>query len=185
VLPWVAFNLYEYQWLWPIARGTAGGPTTNNPGLVRHFVELLHTAAIAVIGSLWLQIWPLQNNFSTTDLRPPTVIAAAGGVALVAALWSGGLLRERRRLAFWAGVTFVSFLSVFLVLLANASSVGGAPDFVARYFVAFGAAYAAFVGTAVAGISDSRPWLVRGCSCGVALVLAWLMLDLAYPGLVG
>jgi MFS family permease len=186
VLPWVAFNLYEYQWLWPIAGGTANaGPTTNNPGLVRHFVELLHTAALGVIGSLWLQIWPLQSNLTTTDLRPPGVIAFAGVAALVAALWSGGLLRERRRLAFWAGVTVVSFLSVFVVLLANATSVGGAPDFVARYFVAFGAAYAAFVGTAVAGISDSRPWIVRGCSCGVALVLVWLMLDIAYPGVVG
>jgi hypothetical protein len=100
-------------------------------------------------------------------------------------LYSGELLRERRRLAFWVGVALVSFVSAFLVLLANAISVGGSPDFVARYFVAFAAAYAALVGTAVASMSNSRPWLVRGCACALALVLWWQMLDTAYPSWVG
>jgi 4-amino-4-deoxy-L-arabinose transferase-like glycosyltransferase len=188
-LPWVTFNLYEYHWLWPIVRGGdgggAGGAVTGDPGLYRHFIELMHAGVLGVMGGLWLQIWPVQNLFVATDLRPAAVIAFAGGAALVAGLWSGSLLRERRRLAFWAGVMLVSFLGVFVVLLANASSAHGPPDFVARYFVAFAAAYAAFVGTAVGSISDSRPWVARACSCGVGLVLAWMMLDVAYPGVVG
>jgi 4-amino-4-deoxy-L-arabinose transferase-like glycosyltransferase len=189
VAPWVVFNLHEYRWFWPIVRGGDGGASagavTGDPGLYQHAVELLHAAVLGVMGGLWLQIWPVQNLFVATDLRPAAVIAFAGGAALVAALWSGDLLRERRRLAFWAAVMLVSFVGVFVVLLANASSTHGVPDFVARYFVAFAAAYAAFVGTAVAGISESRPWIVRGCSCGVALVLAWMMLDVAYSGVVG
>ena len=75
----------------------------------------------------------------------------------------------------------VSFASVYLVLSANAASVGGTPDFVARYFVAFAAAYAAFAATAVTSVANGRPWLARGCACGLALVLSWQMLDLAYP----
>jgi hypothetical protein len=72
-----------------------------------------------------------------------------------------------------------------VVLLANAVSVGGAPDFVARYFVAFAAAYAALVGTAVASMSSSRPWLVRGFACALALLISWQLLDTAYPSWVG
>jgi hypothetical protein len=70
-------------------------------------------------------------------------------------------------------------------VVANATSVGGAPDFVSRYFAAFSAAYAAFIGTAVASMLGGRPWILRGCACGMALVLGWQMLDLAYPGIVG
>jgi hypothetical protein len=182
LLPWVAFNLYEYSWFWPIGDGaTAGGaPATRNIGLVRHSVELLHSAAMGVFGSLWLQLWP-----GGTDARPSVVIAGAGFAALLVALYSGELLRERRRLAFWAGAAIVSFLGAFTVLLANAISVGGAPDFVGRYFAAFAAAYAAFVATAVASMSPRHVWVVRGCCCGIALALAWQMLDVAYPWAVG
>lgn len=182
LLPWVAFNLYKYSWFWPIGGSVTGGgaPATRNIGLVRHSVELLHSAAMGVFGSLWLQLWP-----GGTDARPSVVIAAAGFAALIVALCSGELLRERRRLGFWAGVAIVSFLGAFIVLLANAISVGGAPDFVGRYFAAFAAAYAAFIATAVASMSSRHPWVVRGCSCGIALALAWQMLDVAYPWAVG
>jgi Dolichyl-phosphate-mannose-protein mannosyltransferase len=185
VAPWVAFNLYEYRWFWPIANAAAGAPSARNFGLIRHSLELLHTAAFGVFGSLWLQIWPLRAGVVTTDLRAPAVIAAAGFLALIVSFANGEILRERRRLAFWAGVALVSFLGAFIVLLANATSVGGQPDFVARYFCAFAAAYAALVGTAVASIGNGRPWLVRGSACALALVLAWQMLDTAYPSIVG
>jgi hypothetical protein len=181
VAPWMTFNLYEYHWFWPISSGPGVGSGSRNFALVHHIVELLYSAAFAVYGSLWLFIWPTL----ATDLRAPPVIACAGLAALIVGLYSGDLLRERRRLAFWVGVALVSFVSAFLVLLANAISVGGAPDFVARYFVAFAAAYAAVVGTAVASMSSSRPWLVRGCACALALVLSWQMLDTAYPSWVG
>ena len=181
VLPWVAFNLYEYSWLWPISTGPAAGPAQRNTALQHHDVELLYSAAFAVYGSLWLHIWPTL----ATDLRAPTVIAFAGAAAVVAGLYSGELLRERRRLAFWIGAALVSFASAFVVLLANAVSVGGAPDFVARYFVAYACAYAAIVGTAVASMARVRPWLVRGSTCAIALVLWWQLLDTAYPSWVG
>ena len=113
------------------------------------------------------------------------MIACAGFAALIVGLYSGELLRERRRLGFWGGVALVSFVSTFVVLLANAASVGGQPDFVARYFVAFAAAYAALIGTAVASMAGSRVWLTRGCVGAVSLGLVWQMLDTAYPWLVG
>jgi hypothetical protein len=184
VAPWVAFNLYEYRWLWPIS--TAGGaPSSQNSGLVRHAIELLYTAGYAVFGSLWLQIWPVHAGAFATDLRPAGVLAIAGGVALVAGAATGDLIRERIRLGFWGAVALVSFLGTFIVLLANAASVGGQPDFVARYFVAFAAAYAALIGTAVASMAGSRLWVGRACVGVVSLGLVWQMLDTAYPWLVG
>ncbi len=186
VSPWIAFNLHEYRWFWPIANsGGTAGPSSRNYTLLRQIVELLHTAAFGVFGSLWLQIWPLRHGVVTTDLRSAAVLAGAGGAALVIGLATGELLRERRRIAFWAACAVVSFAGAFIVLVANATSVGGAPDFVARYFCAFAAAYAALIGTAVASVGVNRPWLVRGGACGLALVLAWLMLDTAYPSFVG
>ena len=185
VAPWMLFNLFEYHWLWPIATAGGGAPATRNWAVVRHLIELLHTAAYGVFGSLWLQIWPEHAGAVTTDLRPPAVIAFTGAAALVIGLHGGALLRERLRLAYWGAVALVSFLGVFIVLLANAASVGGEPDFVARYFVAFAAAYAALVGTAVASMSDGRLWLVRGVSCGLALLLMWQLFDTAYPWAVG
>jgi hypothetical protein len=181
VLPWVAFNLYEYQWFWPISTGPAGAPASHNPALLEHVVELVHSAAFAVYGSLWLYIWPVL----ATDLREPAVIAFAGLAALIVGLSTGELLRERRRLAFWIAAALVSFGSAFVVLLANAVSVGGSPDFVARYFVAYACTYAAIVSTAVASMASGRPWLVRGSACALALVLLWQMLDTAYPSWVG
>jgi hypothetical protein len=181
VLPWVAFNLYEYQWFWPISTGPAAAPASRNTALLEHVVELVYSAAFAVYGSLWLYIWPVL----ATDLRAPAVIAFAGLAALIVGLYSGELLRERRRLAFWIAAALVSFASAFVVLLANAVSVGGSPDFVARYFVAYACAYAAIVGTAVASMASSRPWLVRGSACALALVLFWQLLDTAYPSWVG
>jgi Dolichyl-phosphate-mannose-protein mannosyltransferase len=181
VLPWVAFNLYEYHWLWPISTGPAAAPASRNTALLEHVVELLYSAAFAVYGSLWLHLWPVL----ATDLRTPAVIAFAGLAALVVGLSSGELLRERRRLAFWIAAALVSFASAFAVLLANAVSVGGSPDFVARYFVAYACAYAALVGTAVASMASGRPWLVRGAACAFALVLFWQVLDTAYPSWVG
>lgn len=184
IAPWVAFNLYEYRWLWPIS--TAGGaPSSQNSGLVRHTIELLYTAGYAVFGSLWLQIWPVHAGAFPTDLRPAGVLAIAGGVALVVGAATGDLIRERIRLGFWGAVALVSFLGTFVVLLANAASVGGQPDFVARYFVAFAAAYAALVGTALASLASSRAWLTRALVGAVSLGLAWQMLDTAYPWLVG
>ena len=126
-----------------------------------------------------------SDGGTPADLRPSAVLALATAVALIVALRSGELLRERLRLGYWGAVMLVSFASVYLVLSANAASVGGAPDFVARYFVAFAAAYAAFAGTAVTSVATGRPWLARGCACGLALLLSWQMLDLAYPWLVG
>jgi hypothetical protein len=113
------------------------------------------------------------------------VLAFAGAAALVIGLWTGDAIVERRRLGYWSAVALASFAGTFIVLLANAASVGGVPDFVARYFVAFAAAYAALVGTAVASMASTRPWLIRICSCGVALLLCWMMLDVAYPWAVG
>jgi Dolichyl-phosphate-mannose-protein mannosyltransferase len=185
VSPWVVFNLHEYRWFWPIAGSGAAGPSDRNFTLLRHTIELLHTAAFGVFGSLWLQVWPLRNGVVTTDLRSAAALAGAGFAALVVGLSTGELLRERRRIAFWVACAVVSFVGAFLVLVANATSVGGQPDFVARYFCAFAAAYAALVGTAVASMGVSRPWIVRGGACGLALVLAWLMLDTAYPSIVG
>jgi hypothetical protein len=186
ISPWVLFNLYEYRWLWPIATsgpGTAAAP--RNFALLHRLLELLHAAAFGVFGSLWLQIWPLRNGVVTTDVRAGTVLAAAAFVALIAGLWTGEVLRERRRYAFWVGAALVSFAGAFVVLVGNAASVGGEPDFVARYFCAFAAAYAALTGTAIGSIAANRPWIVRGASCGVALVLAWLMLDIAYGNYAG
>jgi hypothetical protein len=185
VAPWMLFNLYEYHWLWPIAREGGGPAASRNYGVVKHAIELLHTAGFGVFGSLWLQIWPQHAGAVASDVRPPTVLALAGVAALVVGLWTGEAVRERLRLGYWAAVALVSFAGTFIVLVANAASVGGAPDFVARYFVAFAAAYAAFVGTAVASMARTRPWVVRACSCGVALVLCWMLLDVAYPWAVG
>jgi hypothetical protein len=186
VLPWMLFNLFRYHWLWPIAtEGGGASPAARNWGLVRHVAELLHTAGFAVFGSLWLQIWPEHAGAVATDVRPAAVLAFAGAAAVVIALCTGDLLRERRRLGYWGAVALVSFAGVFVVLLANAASVGGVPDFVARYFVGFAAAYAALVGTAIASMTSARAWLARGCSCGVALLLMWMLLDTAYPWAVG
>jgi hypothetical protein len=185
VSPWVAFNLHEYRWFWPISGSGGTAPADRNFTLLRQTIELLHTAAFGVFGSLWLQVWPLRNGVVTTDLRSAAALAGAGGAALVIGLSTGELLRERRRIAFWAACAVVSFVGAFVILVANATSVGGAPDFVARYFCAFAAAYAALVGTAVASVGVGRPWIVRGGACGLALVLAWLMLDTAYPSIVG
>jgi hypothetical protein len=184
VLPWVAFNLREYHWLWPVARdaGSGGGPAVAHSW---RLVELLPLAGVDVFSGLWLQLWPLHDGGTPADSRPSVVIAIAIAVALILALRSGVLLRERLRLGYWVAVMLVSFASVYLVLSANAASVGGTPDFIARYFVAFGAAYAAFAGTAVTLVGAGRPWVTRGCACGLALLLAWQMLDLAYPWLVG
>jgi hypothetical protein len=184
VLPWVAFNLREYHWLWPVARdaGSGGGPAVAHSW---RLVELLPLAGVDVFSGLWLQLWPLHDGGTPADSRPSVVIAIATAVALILALRSGVLLRERLRLGYWVAVMLVSFASVYLVLSANAASVGGTPDFIARYFVAFGAAYAAFAGTAVTLVGAGRPWVTRGCACGLALLLAWQMLDLAYPWLVG
>ncbi len=183
VLPWIAFNLHEYRWFWPIARSAvAGAPAAPHNW---RLVELLPLAGVDVFSGLWLQLWPLHDGGTPADSRPSVVIAIVIAVALILALRSGVLLRERLRLGYWAAVMVVSFASVYLVLSANAASVGGTPDFVARYFVAFGAAYAAFAGTAVTLVGTGRPWVARGCACGLALLLAWQMLDLAYPWLVG
>jgi hypothetical protein len=182
VLPWIAFNLHEYRWIWPISKAaSAGAPVTHNWRLV----DLLPTAGTNVFSGLWLQIWPLRLGTTPADVRPAAAIALVTAIALLVALRSGELLRERLRLGFWGAVALVSFASVYLVLSANAASVGGAPDFVARYFVAFAAAYAAFVATAVTSVATGRPWLARGCACGLALLLSWQMLDLAYPWVVG
>jgi 4-amino-4-deoxy-L-arabinose transferase-like glycosyltransferase len=185
VAPWVAFNLYEYQWLWPISKVGGGAPGSQNSGLLRHTLELLYAAGYAVFGSLWLQIWPVHGGAFSTDVRPAGLLALAGAIALVVGAATGDLIRERIRLGFWGAVALVSFLGTFIVLVANAASVGGQPDFVARYFVAFAAAYAALIGTAVATLAGSRPWLVRSCVGVVSLGVVWQMLDTAYPWLVG
>jgi hypothetical protein len=188
VAPWMVFNLWEYHWFWPIARsgsGAATAPSTRNLGLLRHSVQLLQTAGLQVFSGLWAQLWPLRDNVTPSDLRPAPVLVLAAALAVIVSLRSGSAVRERLRLGYWAAVAVVSFVGVFVVLIANAISAGGSPDFIARYFVAFAAAYAAFVGTAVAGVSTSRPWVARGCATALALVLAWQLLDVAYPSLVG
>ena len=187
LIPWIAFNIHEYRWLWPTSRVSSGvaAPTTQNLGLWRHFPEYLYSAGVSIFNSFWVQLWPLQNNITIADGRPAAVIAAVAAVAIILASRSGQLVRERLRLGYWAAVAMVSFLGVFVVLLANAASVGGVPDFTARYFVAFAAAYAAFVGTAVACVGVGRAWIPRGVACAFSLVLMWEMLDLAYPWIVG
>jgi hypothetical protein len=187
ILPWVAFNIWKYHWLWPTAQTASGaaGPSAQNYGLIRHFIEYLPVAGIDVFSGLWLQLWPLRGGGTPADVRPPAVLAIVTGVAIVLALRSGQLVRERLRLGYWAGVAIVSFASVLVVVLANAASVGGAPDFTARYFVAFAAAYAGFVGTAVACVGVGHVLVSRACACGLALVLVWQMLDVAYPWVAG
>ena len=85
VLPWVAFNLYEYRWIWPVARsaGSNAGPAVAHNW---RLVELLPQAGSNVFSGLWLQLWPLQHGGTPVDARPAAVIALATALALIVTL---------------------------------------------------------------------------------------------------
>ena len=124
---------------------------------VRHTIELLHTAGYDVFSAA------SGCRSGRCARRVPDrsaalgVLAIAGGSALVVGARPGELLRERLRLGFWGAVALSRSSARLLVLLANAASVGASPDFVARYFVAFAAAYAAL------SAPRWRPWRAAGC----------------------
>jgi hypothetical protein len=187
IVPDVIYNLIVYHWFWPIAvsSGAGGAPAARNWALARHFVEQVFDSGDKLFTGFWLQLWPLRDNAAPPDPRAATVIAVVAAVSLIIALCTGELVRERLRLGYWAAAAAISFFGVYVVLFASAASSGGYPDFVGRYFVAFAAAYAGFVGTAVACVAVTRPWIARGFASAVALVLCWQMLDLAYPWVVG
>ena len=54
LLPWIAFNVWEYRWLWPTSRAASGvaAPTTQNLGLWRHFPEYLYQAGVSIVQQL-------------------------------------------------------------------------------------------------------------------------------------
>ncbi len=185
MLPWIAFNLHEYRWLWPIARDAVGRRPDRR--------AQLEARRAPAAGGRRRVLGPLAAALAAARRGHPGRLAPVGG----------DRARDRRRADRRRCAPASSCASACASATGERScscrsrastscSPRTPPRSAARPTSSLAtsspsrAAYAALRRHGRRRRSATgRPWVARGCACGLALLLVWQMLDLAYPGWSG
>ena len=131
---WVAWNLGKYHSPFPGGGGlslSSGGPRAG-PGLTDALV-----AAQAAVSESFNDFWAVGFAPRLLDARPAALLCSAFVVGGITVLASDAVKEVRVRLATWAALAAVAFLSTYGTIFLAVVRSGGLVSFTGRYFVAW------------------------------------------------